>query len=117
MVSNLFSYIAIIFAAFSGFLIAFYIHRKKRANETLVYPLNSDCGAVIHSEYSKFLGIPVELLGTLYYGLIAASYVLVMVSSVSAPPVFTSGVLAITAAAFLFSLYLTFLQIFTIRQL
>lgn len=113
---NTFLHIIVIFAAFGGFLLAFYIRHKKQKRETMVCPLDSDCDAVIYSPYSKFFGIPVEILGLLYYGVVAIAYACFVVfpTLIVSPSLFT--VLLVTTAALLFSLYLTFLQAFTIRQ-
>lgn len=109
-------YIILIFAALGGMLLSFYIRRKKQAHERMVCPLGSDCDAVIYSEHSKFLGVPVEILGLLYYGVIAASYALFLVSPAFAAPSVAFSVLMLTTAAFLFSLYLTFVQAFALKQ-
>jgi uncharacterized membrane protein len=113
---NLLWHIILIFAAFGGFLLAFYIHHKKRTHEKMVCPLKSDCDAVIWSEYSRFLGIPVEILGLFYYGFVAASHALILIMPANTPPLVLFSILAITTAAFLFSLYLTFIQAFAIKQ-
>jgi uncharacterized membrane protein len=109
-------HIILIFAAFGGFLLAFYIRHKKQARETMVCPLHSDCDAVIYSEYSRFLGIPVEILGLFYYGLVAVGYALFLTLPALASPLVVFSVLALTTAAFLFSLYLTFIQAFLLKQ-
>lgn len=111
-----FLHILVIVSAFGGFLLAFYIWYKKQAHEKMVCPLDSDCDAVIYSEYAKLFGVPIEILGLLYYGIVAVSYAvfLAIPSIVSAPFVF--GILGLTTAAFLFSLYLTFIQAFNLRQ-
>lgn len=102
--------------ALGGLIIAHHIWRKKRTGQTLVCPINANCEAVIHSEYAHFLGIPVELLGMAYYGLIAISYAgFLLVPSLSQPAV-VFAILTITTAAFLFSIYLTFIQLFAIRE-
>ncbi|MFY9462098.1 MAG: vitamin K epoxide reductase family protein [Candidatus Sungiibacteriota bacterium] len=109
-------HIILIFAAFGGFLLAFYIRHKKQAREKMVCPLDSDCDAVIYSEYSKFFGIPVEILGLFYYGLVAVGYALFLVLPALATPFAVFSILALTTAAFLFSLYLTFIQAFALKQ-
>ncbi|MBI4090666.1 MAG: hypothetical protein HY422_01440, partial [Candidatus Komeilibacteria bacterium] len=53
----------IILVASGGFAVAFYIWRKKQHAEVLVCPLHSNCAVVIHSQYSTFLGFPLELWG------------------------------------------------------
>ena len=111
------NYIVLIFTAFLGFLLAFYIRHKKQAQKKLICLLNFDCDAVIYSKYSKFLGIPVEIIGLLYYGAIALSYgfFLFLPNLVSTTFIFVTFVF--TVSAFFFSLYLTFIQMFTLRQL
>ena len=109
-------YIILIFAALGGFLLAFYIFRKKQSREKMVCPFGSDCDTVIYSEYSKFFGIPIEILGLIYYGLIAVSYALFLAFPEFASPLVVFSVLALTAVAFLFSLYLTFIQAFVLKQ-
>lgn len=113
---NIAPYLLIIFCAFGGFLISFYIRHKKSSREVLVCPLNSNCEEVIHSDFSKFFGIPVEIFGLLYYGFTAASYGFILAFPGFAPPYFYYGLVLASAAAFLFSLYLTFIQAFTLRE-
>lgn len=113
---NTFWHIILIFTAFGGFLLAFYIRHKKQKHETLVCPLNSNCDTVIYSEYSRFLGIPVEILGLLYYGLIAVNYALFLVFPTLVPALLVFLILVLTTAAFLFSLYLTWIQAFALKQ-
>lgn len=108
--------IILIFAAFGGFLLSFYIRHKKSSHEKMVCPLDSDCDAVIYSDYSKFFGIPVEIIGLFYYGAIAISYSLFLAFPHFAPPLIVFAVLTLTIAAFLFSLYLTFIQAFALKQ-
>ena len=114
---NTFWHIILIFAAFSGFLLSFYIRHKKHANEKLICPLDSNCESVIHSDYSVFWGVPVEILGMVYYGVIAVSYgvFLMFPQLVSTFTVFLA--LVLSTVAFFFSLYLTSIQIFAIRQI
>ncbi len=113
---NIFPYLLLIFTAFGGFLLSFYIRHKKRSHEKMVCPLKSDCDTVIYSPYSKFFGVPLELLGLLYYGLIAVGYALFLIFPTLATPLVVFGVLSATTAALLFSLYLTFIQAFTLKQ-
>lgn len=81
----------------------------------MICPLNFKCDEVIYSEYSKFFGIPVELLGMFYYGAVALGYSLISASAYN-PPIIVFAGFSISVAAFLFSLYLTFIQAFNLRQ-
>ena len=114
---NASSSVIIIFLSFAGFLIAFYIrHHKKNVKEVLVCPLRANCDTVIHSDYSKFLGIPVEILGILYYGLIAVSYGLFIVLPETATSSTLFFVHSASALAFIFSIYLTLVQAFALKN-
>lgn len=109
-------YVLILFTAFCGFLLAMYIFHKKRSGESMVCPLNMDCKPVIRSKYSKFLGVPVELMGMLYYASIAITYGLILGVPGLGDGVFKLIVLIATFGAFLFSLYLTAVQAFALRE-
>ncbi|MBT5808279.1 vitamin K epoxide reductase family protein [Candidatus Uhrbacteria bacterium] len=109
-------YIYIVFVAFGGFILSVYLHHKKRQkSEQFICPLRGKCSEVIQSNYSKFFGIPVELLGMAYYGLIAVGYgALIGFNVVS---VWLAAILLLaTTGAFAFSLYLTFVQIAALRK-
>lgn len=110
-------YTIIIFLSFGGFLIALYIrHHKKNVKEALICPLKANCDIVIHSNYSEFLGIPVEVLGMLYYGFIALGYGLFMVF----PEIATDSSIFLvhfaSISAFVFSIYLILVQAFALKN-
>lgn len=111
------AYVVLIFSGFAGFILAFYIWNQKRLKKgKMVCPLRGNCQAVVTSSYAKFLGVPVEVLGMAYYALIALGYGILASIPVD-PPLLTYSLLVVTAAALLFSLYLTFIQVFTLRQI
>lgn len=113
---DIFSSTVIIFASFLGFLISLYIRHKKSSGERLVCPINSNCDAVIHSEFSSFFGVSIEIFGLIYYALIAVTYGAILAFPGAIPHLVLFSSLAVTATAFLFSGYLTFIQIFNLRQ-
>lgn len=116
LAQDLIFYIPIIFAAFGGFLLAFYIHHKKSKKEVITCPLDSDCETVVYGPYARFFGIPVETLGVLYYAGIAIGYAMfLMIPRLATPSAYFFVFLASTTAL-LFSLYLTFLQAFVIKE-
>ncbi len=110
------SHLIIIFAAFIGFFICWYIRHKKAKKEHLVCPLYQKCDQVIHSNFSIFLGIPIELLGLAYYLLTAIGYGILLAIPAANVVGITFPIFSITAAAFLFSIYLTFIQAFALRE-
>ena len=82
----------------------------------MICPIGADCEAVIYSRYSKFWGIPTEILGLAYYGLIAISYGFFVVWPNFIAPLSIFIILGFTIIAFLFSIYQTFIQAFNLRQ-
>jgi uncharacterized membrane protein len=109
--------LSIIFIAFSGFLLALYIwHKKRNKKEHFVCPMRGNCSDVIKSEYSKFIGIPVEILGLAYYSSLAIGHGLLLAFPYTLAWLDLTLLLASTAA-FLFSLYLTFIQLVALRKL
>lgn len=100
----------------SGFGIAAYIRHTKKRNKTLVCPLHAHCETVVHSEYAQFLGLPVEFLGMVYYGLVVGvTAILLVVPSWNTPSAIL-GTMVLTLGAVAFSLYLTIIQLFVIHE-
>lgn len=113
---ELLSKILILAASFFGFYVAWYIRRHKKSGEKMVCPLDSDCENVVHSDYSKFLGIPLEFMGMAYYTIIFMTYVVETWKPGSLPLIATQMVLGTTAAAFVFSIYLIGIQLFKLKE-
>lgn len=114
-----------------GFFVAKYIRRHKKQNTPLVCPIRFDCHTVVHSDYAKFLGVPVEILGMTYYAFIAIfysamlilNYILVLNSIYELPEPIVFLLLPLFAllpllslVAFLFSTYLIGVQIFILKK-
>lgn len=102
--------------AAGGFMLSVYIWYIKRSRRTLVCPTGSDCNAVIFSQYSRFLGVPLEQAGTFYYLAVLLFYVFSAGWPGAASPGVVAGALVLTSAAWLFSLYLTAIQAFVLKQ-
>lgn len=109
-------YAFIVFAAAGGLGVSLYIHHTKKHNKQLVCPLGSDCNVVVNSRYSKFLGVPLEYWGMKYYAVIFAVYIVLIFAPHLLSGFFLTGLIVFTAAAFLFSLYLLFVQAFLLRE-
>lgn len=99
----------------TGFLISAYIYNKKKAKKKLICPRRSNCETVIHSDYSKVLGIPVEVMGMIYYAFIGSIYSFGFNFNFWSPTI-ASIVFGITACSVLFSVYLVSIQTFVLKH-
>lgn len=106
----------LIFVGLVGFSVAFYIRYKKTKKRPLVCPLRSNCDNVIHSDFSKFFGIPVEILGMFYYALVAIYHGLLIVYPEIASNLTVFISLVFSTGAFLFSIYLISIQAFVLKE-
>jgi uncharacterized membrane protein len=107
--------ILILIFSLGGLSLASFIYKKKRIKKPLICPLRSDCNTVINSSYSKFLGIPVEILGIIYFSLVLLMQLFFIWNSIVSPWLsFIS--LFVSLGAFVFSLYLTAVQVFGLKQ-
>lgn len=110
-------YIINIFLGFFGFFLSYYIaHKKSRKTERFVCPLKGSCSEVVQSDFSRFLGLPVEKLGMIYYFIIAVGYGAILMW-VDSTDFLVMMLLLISTFAVVFSLYLTFIQLFTLRKI
>lgn len=102
--------------ALAGFFVALYVYIKKSKAQPMVCPLNGECDVVTTSKYSKFLGVRVELLGLIYYLFIALVYTLhnLIPWLLSETVIFL--ITGITIGAFVFSVYLIFIQAFILKK-
>lgn len=112
----LFSFSPIVFGL-SGLILALYIFiTKKNKTKPLVCPIGGHCAMVVHSKYSKLFGLPVELLGAIYYFLITSFYTI----NFFVPGLFPDSVLFLgvflSVLAFFFSVYLVFVQAFALKN-
>jgi|ETNmetMinimDraft_16_1059900.scaffolds.fasta_scaffold329785_1 uncharacterized membrane protein len=100
--------------AILGLYLSYYLWVKKQQDTEFNCPLKGKCHDVVHSQYSKFFGIPIELTGMIYYSVILIGYSLTYTRT----SLITTDVLfLISTAAVSFSVYLTIIQIFVLRKL
>ena len=100
-----------------GFAVAWHIFKHKNNNKNpLVCPIRFDCRTVVHSDYSRLVGIPVEILGMIYYVLIALSYFFLIFVPEEMSVVWINFMIAMSFIAFLFSVYLIGVQIFILKK-
>ncbi len=108
--------ITIIVLGLCGFLVAKHIYDHKTKNTPLVCPVGFDCHAVVHSDYSRFLGVRVEIFGMVYYALVSIVYLLLFFISESMPDMVSSFLVLTSFGAFIFSVYLILIQTFVLKK-
>jgi uncharacterized membrane protein len=101
--------------ALAGFFVALHIYKEKRKKKPLICPMRFDCNTVVNSDYSKFFGISVELLGMYYYLAILFSYIIIAFLPSILPVMFLIIISFISISAFLFSFYLIAVQVFILK--
>ncbi len=105
------------FVGLLGFMISEYILRTKTRKQPLICPIHHDCDVVVKSKYSALFGIPNEVMGMLYYGIVII-YGLLTTSGITTAwgiPLFFIFAAA-AFAAFLTSVVLVFIQAIIIRH-
>jgi uncharacterized membrane protein len=108
--------LVLLLVAVAGISLASYIRHCKTKKKPLVCPIDGSCDMVTGSEYSKFLGIPVELIGIAYYLIVALFHLAVLFVPWIFTPVVAAVSLGLSASAFLFSIYLTCIQAFILKH-
>ena len=108
---------AIIFTlGLCGFWVARHIYRHKKIKKPLICPIGFDCNFVVHSDYSEFIHVPLEVFGMIYYALLSLSYLFFIFFLEAMPDIVSLFLLVASFGAFVFSLYLLFIQIFILRK-
>jgi len=115
-VDQLFIHVGILVLAFCGFFVAKHIRTQKIKDKPLVCMVGFDCHAVVHSDYSRFMGVPVEALGMVYYASVFIFYLLLAIFEVVLSVNFLNFIILTSLIAVLFSVYLIIVQIFVLRK-
>ncbi len=109
--------IALFALGVAGFLVARHIYKHKKSEEhPLVCMVGFDCDAVVHSDYSRFFGIPLEFLGMSYYGLVSLFYMSILFIPGILHTALVGVMILLSSGAFLFSLYLIAIQMFVLKK-
>jgi uncharacterized membrane protein len=99
-------------------MLAYHVWHTKENNGKLVCVIGKDCNTVIHSEHAKTLGVENTILGMLYYVfVIAVSLAVFLFPSILTISFFSIVFLIVAGAAALFSVYLTGVQLFVLKEL
>jgi uncharacterized membrane protein len=109
--------IIIFLLAIVGISTARKIWKEKNTGQPFVCPLGGKCNNVIHSKYGNVLGLGMEKLGFVFYALII---LFVLFLAFSGSSVLISNIyplfFLLTLIGFIFSVYLTCLQAFVIKD-
>ena len=100
------------FLCMLGFADSLYLYYKSVKKHQLVCPLKSHCNVVLNSRWNRFLGIKNEVWGALYYAGVAVLGFGAFRSNILEPFL----IVVATGCGFLYSLYLTRIQIFKIKE-
>ncbi len=114
---SLLARVAAFFLAVCGFAIARHIHKhKKPEHGPLICPVGFDCNTVVHSDYSKFLGMHLEVIGMAYFAAISILYFALIF--LTGPIASSLSLIALvgSAGSFVFSLYLISVQAFILKK-
>ena len=114
--NDILTQIAVFILGLCGLWVAWHIYNHKRKQKLLVCPIRFDCNTVVNSDYSKFFGIPVEILGMFYYSLVSLFYLFLILFPGVLPAILISFFVGLSSVAFVFSLYLIGVQIFALRK-
>jgi uncharacterized membrane protein len=101
-----------------GLFVSWYIyHKKNHTKEKLVCYIGTDCDRVVRSNYSVVLGIPLEVLGVVYYLFLSLMVIATHLGSFMLFGFMIFDiVLVLSTSAFVFSLFLIYVQAFVLRD-
>ena len=105
----------IILAVFGLIDAAYLYYEHRQENKSLVCPMDHDCSVVTESKWSTIFGVRNELLGLIFYLGVLLLALSPLVLNVNPEPVKNLLMLA-TAGGLLFSVFLTAVQIVSIKD-
>lgn len=101
----------------AGFFIAVYLYLFKIGKIGVIACGTGDCETVQLSPQSRFLGVDVSLIGVIGYGALLVLALLSLQPRFSGPDWPSRLVAWLSGGAVLFSVYLTYLELFVIRAI
>ena len=106
--------LGIIISAIGGIFLTLYIKKEKFAEVHPVCPQDGSCKELSAGHYSKFLGIPLENIGLVFYITTTLIFLASLFQEISIHVLLFGLLLA--GAGFAFSLYLMIIQFFVIKK-
>ena len=108
----------LILLAAIGFLLAGYIRFKRGKEKEMACVIGKKCHSVLKSKYNHTFGIKNEIFGMLYYLVVIVLALMFIYGVTSLVGISISLILIVLGiAAFLFSLYLTYVQFFVLKAI
>ncbi len=111
--TNIISYLILILAIL-GFIDATYLTVEFFSGGNVVCGLIEGCEQVLSSDYSSMFGIPLSLIGVIYYIIIS---IFAFIFSVNRDVKILKTILLITSLGFIASIYFVYLQLFVINAI
>ncbi len=99
----------------SGYFLARYIHKKKSEKKPLMCPMRTRCEDVVTSDYSRMFGVPLEIFGMWYYGVVFVLYGIFSIFPSIHTELISFFLILGSLTAFVISLYLILVQAFALR--
>lgn len=112
-ITNIISYLILILAIL-GFIDATYLTVEFFSGGNVVCGLIEGCEQVLSSDYSSMFGIPLSLIGVIYYIIIS---IFAFIFSVNRDVKILKTILLITSLGFIASIYFVYLQLFVINAI
>ena len=99
-----------------GIADSFYLAQHELTNTALSCGIGnlSGCNIVAQSPYAKIFGIPLGILGIVFYTIVLATF---LVTYVKRSSLLFRGLAFVTTVGVLFSLYFAYLQVFVIKAI
>ena len=111
------SLIALVVLSLFGLVLSSYIYYKRTRKQELVCVIGDDCNKVIKSKYGKTFIIPNDVVGIFYYILILISSLIFLIFPEFLTNLVVLGRFIVVGIAALFSVYLSLVQIFILKEL
>lgn len=108
--------IILIILSLGGLYVANRIRIEKKSGHKMMCPLNGNCEQVLTSDFAKVAGIPLELAGIAYYLIVIFANVIFIITPALKLSIVEIILFAITLFGFIFSIYLTSVQAFYLKN-
>lgn len=108
--------IILIILSLGGLYVANKIRIEKKRGHKMICPLNGNCEQVLSSDFAKIAGTPLEIAGIAYYLLIILTNIIFIIIPDLRFSLIEIILFGITLFGFLFSIYLTSVQAFYLKN-